>query len=78
MIVSRTLDERMDERPIWLLAHSCIQIDDVQPLIFLEFVEEAENVSYFELPLAAMNELHSPAALQIDTGNQHLIRTSIP
>src|SRR5690348_4100806 len=48
----------------------------MQPRIGLEFFEEAEDVGDGEFTLAAVDELDSLAALQVDAGDQHQ-RTSL-
>src|SRR5262249_21138461 len=60
------------------LTHRGVQIDDVQPFVSLEFVEQAENILDGEFAASAVNELHGLTALQINAGNQHGRRTSMP
>ena len=58
-------------------AHGGVEVDDVQPRIVAEFIEEAEYVRDREFAAASVNELHGLPALQVDAGDQHGRRTSM-
>src|ERR1700674_1270107 len=77
-IFSRTLAEFANGIVVLAFSHGGVQVDDVQPGILLEFLQEAEDVSDGEFALSAMNQLNCQAALQVDAGNQHGRRTSTP
>src|SRR4029077_3405085 len=58
--------------------HGGIQINDVQPGIILEFLQEAENIGDREFALPPVHQLNGLSALKINAGNQHGSRTSTP
>jgi hypothetical protein len=58
-------------------ADSGVEVDDVEPLVGLEFFEEAEDVGDGEFALAAVDELDGLAGLEVDARDQHGRRTSI-
>ena len=59
-------------------AHRGVKVDNVKPRIPPEFVQQAKDVADSKLASAAMHQLHGLPVLEIDTGDQHSRRTSIP
>src|ERR1700730_11026341 len=74
-IFSRTGAEVAHEFVILAFLHGGIEVDDVQPGISFEFLQEAEDVGDSKLELPPVNQLNRLSVLQIDAGNQHGRRT---
>src|ERR1700674_1645502 len=77
-ISPRNVAELSHDLVILAFSHGGIQVDDVQPGIFLEFLQQTEDVGDGKLSLPSMNQLNRLPVLQIDAGNQHGKRTSTP
>src|ERR1700731_5503372 len=77
-IFSRTDAEVANEIVVLAFLHGGIEVDEVQPGIFLEFLQEAEDVGDGKFALPPVNQLNRLSVLQIDAGNQHGRRTSTP
>jgi len=52
-------------------ADSGVEINNVQPLVGLEFFEEREDVGNGEFAAAAVDELDGLSGLEVDAGDQH-------
>ncbi len=67
------LAEELDPARVGAFAHGGVEINHMQDGIVAEAVEQAEDVVHGERALAAANELHGAAILQIDARNDHRV-----
>src|ERR1700736_3174427 len=68
----------MDKLVVSRFAHRGIEIDQMQPPVFLKLIEQAEDVRDCQFSPPSTYKLHRLASLQIDAGDQHGSRTSMP
>src|SRR5207248_10527520 len=70
--------KRTNEFLVRSFAHSRIKVNDVEPRILLEFLQQAKNVGDSKFAPSTVHQLNGLPVLQINAGNQHGQRASTP
>jgi len=70
--------ELMNEAIVVALAHGRVEVDDVEPLINGEALQQAHDIGNRKFAAAAVDQLDGATSLEINAGNQHPSLTLTP